>query len=93
MATTLIDWRPSVLPAACPSILSAAQSSTAHATTLGFAAGYVMTAMQIDNSMNDATSGLVEQASGNLRGQRDAAISKAKGVDARGIPPRGRRRV
>jgi hypothetical protein len=125
MATTLIAWRPSGLPAACATPqMSLPRGRFAYAADAVFADGVgrmhvlgqpamsqgVRTVSLIgvsvptpivstNNSIGApaaqavagaAMTGLVELVS-VARSQHAAA--KAKGIDARGIPPRGRRRV
>ena len=115
MATTLIDWRPSALPAA----LVPAPASGCAAATHGIGGSYVAAGVlqvsvktaasttQLNNSIG--TSGATERAEGAasselmglgagiLRAERRAAdVAKqfsVQGIDARGIPPRGRPKV
>ncbi len=123
MATTLIGWRPSPLPAACPSIVSLTLP-TAQAHVLGQAAvrtavptepqfgpGRSATsvaryaAVKINNyigaqnvapaqgaAAEGTTTSSLSMAAGALRNQQIDA-DKVKGEDARGIPPRERRKV
>ena len=112
MATTLIDWRPSALPAAralgftadgvyvpgCASQVTA--KSVASTTQRNNSMGALSAAMHAEGATTSELAGL---GAGILRRQRDAAagtVSKSvvskhsmKGIDARGIPPRGRRKV
>jgi hypothetical protein len=123
MATTLIDWRPSALPAARPSVLPAAQLPTVQAHVLGCAAvtqtgiggSYVPGSVpqvsskvaasdtQVNNSIGISGAAMGAEGASELMGlgagilQRRAVDEfkqfSVKGIDARGIPPRGRRKV
>jgi hypothetical protein len=121
MATTLIDWRPSALPAALLPAAKAHVSGCAAVTPtavtpMGIDGIYVSAGVpqvdvktaasttQLNNSIGTSGALRVEGASeltglgaGILRAQRRAADEfkqfSVKGIDARGIPPRGRRKV
>ena len=109
MATTLIDWRPSALIPACPSILSYRSVSMTQARVLGQPAVATPVLVEVghaqpvfDNSIGATAaqaaagttmSSLIDLASANLRDQRNGADKVSKGGYARGIPPRGRRWV
>ena len=109
MATTLIDWRPSALTPARPSILSDRSVSMTQAHVLGqpavaelASAGAGRAQQVFDNSIGATaataavgatTSTLIEMASAKVRDQRNDVSKVSKDGYARGIPPRGRRQV
>lgn len=116
MATTLIDWRPSALPAALLPAANAHVRGCTAVTPTGIDGIYVAagapqaglkalaSTTQLNNSIGTSGAMRVEGASeltglgaGILRAQRLAADEvkqfSVKGIDARGIPPRGRRKV
>jgi hypothetical protein len=108
MATTLIDWRPSALTPACPSILSDRSGSMTQALALGQPAVATLVFAEaghaqpvFDNSIGataaqaaaGATASTLIQMASAQRDQRNDGGKVSKGGYARGIPPRGRRKV
>ncbi len=89
MATTLLDWRPSALLAAHPSPRVVAGRTIAQLSTfMGATAAIPAVGMAVEGT---GTSVVIEKASVARNVQIDAG--KAQGYNARGIPPRGRRKV
>ena len=118
MATTLIDWRPSALPAALPAVnvhvlgcaavtLTGIDGIYVPASVLQVGVKTVASTAELNNSIGTsgaalraegaASSELMGLGAGILRAERRAADEakqfSVKGIDARGIPPRGRRKV
>ena len=89
MATTLFDWRPSALPAAHPSLSALPGCTTAQLSMfIGATAAIPGTGVVVEGT---GTSVIVEKASVARKSQLN--VDKAQGYNARGIPPRGRRKV
>jgi len=105
MATTLIGWRPSALPAVCVSVPSGAPARIPGHVP-GIPAGaiptltgptYVPPVRTLNNSIGTpvavVTAAEGAAMSGRVELSQQLGADKVKGFDARGNPPRGRRRV
>ena len=88
MATTLLDWRPSALPAAHPSLSALGRTTAQLSMFNGATAAIPGTGVVVEGT---GTSVIVEKASVARKSQLN--VDKAQGYNARGIPPRGRRKV